>query len=40
MFFSSIKEINSLLKEIDRPMSNIYLTISIEKKRRTQNSIP
>ena len=36
MFFSSIKEIKRLLKEINRlrskGMSNIYLTITIEKK--------
>ena len=41
MFFSSIKEINKLLKEINRllskGMSNIYLKVSIEKWWRTQN---
>ena len=41
MFFSSIKEINRLLNEINRliskGMSNIYLKVTIEKKWRTQN---
>ena len=41
MFFSSIKEINRLLKEINRllskEISNIYLEVTIEKKWRTQN---
>ena len=36
MFFSSIREINKLLKEINRllseGMSNIYLKVTIEKK--------
>ena len=36
MFFSSIKEINRLSKEINRllskGMSNIYLKVTIEKK--------
>ena len=36
MFFSSIKEVNRLLKEINRllskTMSNIYLNVPIEKK--------
>ena len=42
MFFSSMKEINKLLKEINRLLSkgtlNIYLDIAIEKKWCTQNS--
>ena len=40
MFFSSIKEMNGLLTEINRlskGMSNIYLKVTIEKKWRTQN---
>ena len=41
MFFGSIKEINRLLKEVNRllskGMSNIYLKLTIEKKLRTQN---
>ena len=41
MFFISIKEINRLLKWINRllskGMSNIYLNITIEKKWCTQN---
>ena len=41
MFFSSIKEINRLLKEINRLLSkrtsNIYLEIAIEKNWLTQN---
>ena len=39
MFFSSIKEMNGLLTEINRlskGMSNIYLKVTIEKKWRTQ----
>ena len=40
MFFSSINEINSLLKEINRllskGMSSIYLKVTIEKNWRTQ----
>ena len=39
MFFSSIKEINRLLKEINgllsKGMSNIYLEVTIEKKWHT-----
>ena len=39
MFFSSIKEINSLLKEMNtllsKGMSHIHLKETIEKKRRT-----
>ena len=39
MFFSSINEINSLLKEINRllskGMSSIYLKVTIEKNWRT-----
>ena len=42
MFFSSIEEINRLLKEINKLLneriSNIYLKVTIEKKRRTQNA--
>ena len=42
MFFSSVKEINRLLKEINRWIPNkwipnIYLEVAIEKKWRTQN---
>ena len=41
MFFGSIKCINWLLKErnrlLSKGISNIYLKITIEKKRRTQN---
>ena len=41
MFFSSVKEINRLLKETSRllvkGMSNIYLKVTIEKKGCTQN---
>ena len=41
MFFSSMKEINKLLKEVNRflskGMSNIYLEVTIEKNWRTQN---
>ena len=41
MFFSLFKEINRLLKELNRLLSkgmpNIYLKVTIEKKRRTQN---
>ena len=41
MFFSSIKELNRLLKEINRLLSkempNIYLKVTIRKKWRTQN---
>ena len=40
-FFSSIKEVNRLLKETNRllskELSNIYLRVTIEKKWRTQN---
>ena len=40
MFFSSINEINSLLKEINRllskGMSSIYFKVTIEKNWRTQ----
>ena len=39
--FNSIKEINRLKKEINRlsdnVMSNIYLKVTIEKNRRSQN---
>ena len=41
MFFSSIKEINKLLKEINmllsKETSNTYLKVAIEKMWRTQN---
>ena len=41
MFFSLVKEVNRLLKEIDRliieGMSNIYLKVTVEKKWHTQN---
>ena len=41
MFFSAIKEINRLWKEINsllsKGMSNIYLKITIDKKWHTQN---
>ena len=41
IFFNRIKEINGLRKEINRllskGMSNIYLNVSIEKNRRSQN---
>ena len=41
MFFSLVKEVNRLLKEIDRliieGMSNIYLEVTVEKKWHTQN---
>ena len=41
--FSSIKEVNRLLKETNRllskELSNIYLSVTIEKKWRTQNQI-
>ena len=41
MFFSSIKEINRSGTEINRllskEMSNIYLKVTTEKKRHTQN---
>ena len=41
MLFSSIKEINRLLKEINRflskEMSNIFLKVTFEKKWHTQN---
>ena len=43
MFFTSIKEINSLWEEISRLLSkgmllDIYLKVTIEKKWHTQNS--
>ena len=42
MFFSSIKEINRLLKQVNRLLSkgisNIYLKVTMEKKRHTQHS--
>ena len=41
MFFSSIKETNRLLKEINRllinGMPNIFFRVTIDKKGRTQN---
>ena len=41
MFFSLVKEVNRLLKEIDKliieGMSNIYLKVTVEKKWLTQN---
>ena len=41
MFFNTTKEINRLRKEINRllskRMSNIYLNVTIEKKRRSEN---
>ena len=43
MFFSSIKEVNRLLKEVDgllsKGMSNVYLKITIEKKWLLKTSI-
>ena len=41
MFFTSIKEINNLRKEISRlsskGISNIYLIVTVEKNRHSQN---
>ena len=41
MFFSSVKEIDRLRKEINRllskEMSNVYIKVTIEKNRRSQN---